>query len=129
MSALGLGLVALGGALGAVCRFWVGIGWAVFTETELPAPTLFVNVTGSLLLGALFGLLQPDTSQVLDAPALLFAGVGFCGAYTTFSSFCTEFVSLGRHRWGLALGYLAATAIGCVGAFGAAYWLLGQGFP
>lgn len=125
MSALALGLVALGGALGSVCRFWVGILWAARSKAEFPWPTLFVNVTGSLLLGVFFGLVQPDPTQVIDQPALLFAGVGFCGAYTTFSSFCTELVSMGGHRWRAALVYLVATALGCVGAFGGAYWLVG----
>lgn len=72
-------LVGVGGAAGALARFGVG--------TRLPGPraTLLVNVLGSVALGALL------TAGVSGSPALL-AGTGFCGAFTTFSSFAVEVV-------------------------------------
>jgi len=70
--------VGIGGAAGAVCRYTVG---------ELLEPraldTLVVNVIGSLLLGLLLGASVANLT-------LLALGVGFCGAFTTFSSFAVS---------------------------------------
>ncbi len=123
MSLVAILLVIVGGAMGAVARFWIATAWAK-RKPRFPAPTLFVNVTGSLLLGALFGALEPDVTKVIDAPVLVFAGVGFCGAYTTFSSFCTEWLGLLDEGIGKAMAYLGVTVVGCGVAFGAAFWTL-----
>ena len=91
-------LVALGGAFGAAARFWVA--------QRLPGAraTLLVNVVGSLLLGLLLGAGD-------GANALL--GLGFCGAFTTFSAFAVEAVELPR-RAGWA--YVLMTVVLCLGA-------------
>ncbi len=118
MSISELALVCIGGALGAVLRFWaIRIGALATNKWRFPLPTLFVNLTGSALLGILFGVTNPDPSALLDAPVLLFAGVGFCGSYTTFSSFCTETVALVPHHRGLAITNVILTIVGCVAAF------------
>lgn len=71
-------LVGLGGAAGAVARFLVA------TRVARPnRATLIVNVLGSLLLGVITGA---STGQ----PVALAVGVGFCGAFTTFSTFAVE---------------------------------------
>jgi len=75
-------LVGTGGVLGAWCRHLLGER----IETSL-ADTLTVNVAGSFLLGLL--LTFPETD-----PLFLLAGVGFCGAFTTFSTFAFETVRL-----------------------------------
>lgn len=77
-------LVGGGGAAGAVARHLVGL-----RVSGRRAITL-VNVLGSLLLGVVLGL-------PIDGNALLFAGIGFCGAFTTFSSFAVEAVTTTEH--------------------------------
>ncbi len=109
-------LLTLGGALGAVCRFWISLVWSKRKPT-FPYPTLTVNLIGSAILGGLFGMLDPDITAIIDAPILLFAGVGFCGAFTTFSSFCTETIGLVMDSPGRALLYVFLTVGGSLLAF------------
>ncbi|RNJ27451.1 fluoride efflux transporter FluC [Halosegnis longus] len=105
-------LVAVGGAVGAVCRHVVDehIGRA-------RVDTLVVNVLGSLLLG--FVLAAP-----LGESAVALAGTGFCGAFTTFSSFAFETVRLAEDGFGRAaavnaVGTFALAAVGvAVGGWG-----------
>jgi fluoride exporter len=124
MSALSLFLVCLGGALGALCRYWTSRGSALFwPEMKFPGPTLFVNLTGSALLGAVIGFADFDLTTAAEAPFLVFAGVGFCGAYTTFSSFCTETVALMRTSRRLATIYITTTVVGSIAAFSAIFTL------
>ena len=75
-------LVGLGGVCGALARFLVGE--RIETRT---VDTLAVNVLGSVALGAL-------AATPLDSAPSLLLGVGFCGAFTTFSSFAVETVQL-----------------------------------
>lgn len=84
-------LVAAGGAAGSVARFLVSKASASFLGTAIPYGTLVVNIAGSLLLGFLTGLALGGTA-VPDAVRLLI-GVGFCGAFTTFSTFAVETIN------------------------------------
>ncbi|MEM4780896.1 MAG: CrcB family protein, partial [Halalkalicoccus sp.] len=79
-------LVGVGGALGAVGRYLAGLAVGAF-DTRFPAETLFVNVLGSFLLGWVVFSGAPDG-------VFLAAGIGFCGAFTTFSSFSVDTVRL-----------------------------------
>ena len=125
MTLSGVLLVCAGGALGAVARYWISrVGALAMPEASFPLPTLFVNITGSALLGAVVALLEPDLTSLVDAPAMLFAGVGFCGAYTTFSSFCTETVALVSRSVPLAGLYVMTTVAGTLLAFIAAFTFL-----
>lgn len=111
-------LVCLGGAIGALCRYWIGRIWALRRpEMKLPAPTLFVNLTGSLFLGILVALAALDSGTPNDSSLLLFGGVGFCGAYTTFSSFCTESISLMKTSRLQAATYAVITIAGSIAFF------------
>ncbi len=77
-------LVGLGAAVGAVTRHAVG---SFIDSTTFPWATLIVNTAGSFLLGiVLLG--------GLDSQIQLAVGVGFCGAFTTFSSFSFQTVTL-----------------------------------
>ncbi|KMY55273.1 chromosome condensation protein CrcB [Bacillus sp. FJAT-27231] len=81
--------IGIGGALGAISRFLLGN--LLNKKSLFPAGTWLVNVTGSFLLGWLAGLhLAGQISEEL----WLFGGVGFCGAYTTFSTFGYETITL-----------------------------------
>jgi len=80
--------IALGGSAGALARFWVANGIYAFLGRSFPHGTLFVNVSGSLLMGLLTELML----QRFPVAAEYRAGVlvGFLGAYTTFSTFAIE---------------------------------------
>ena len=79
--------VALGGALGSVCRYLV----ARIIVTSFPWGTFTVNVLGSLLIGLLVGL----TAKGIVSPEMkLILVTGFCGGFTTFSTFANESFSM-----------------------------------
>jgi len=83
--------VACAGSLGAVARFVVDGAIRHRRNTEFPWATVMINVTGSLILGFLVGVVlfhgAPREIQVI-------AGVGFCGGYTTFSTASMETIRL-----------------------------------
>jgi CrcB protein len=84
------------GALGAVTRFFADGVCRAKCGDKLPWGTIFINVSGSLLLGVLTGLVLyhrlPTTLTVI-------AGTGFCGGYTTFSTASFESVRLIQQRF------------------------------
>jgi CrcB protein len=87
-------LISLGAVLGANARYLIGV-WSVQRfSAGFPAGTLLVNVTGSFVLGFLLTAL--DGRLPLPSDLRFFLGVGFLGAYTTFSSFSVETLILLR---------------------------------
>lgn len=84
--------IAVGGAVGSVARFWLGTLIQQRVGAGFPLGTLVINITGSLLLGFLwrFALASPTISP--EIRALL--TTGFCGGYTTFSTFSFETATL-----------------------------------
>lgn len=108
--------VAVGGALGALARFGVG-AYATRENVLLPWATLFVNVLGSFLLGV---LLRAPAEGDLGTLLRLGLGVGFCGAFTTFSTFSYESVvmlELGHSN--RALMYMGASLLLSIAAVAA----------
>lgn len=86
--------VGCAGFFGAIARYLLS-GWVYRAlPMSFPAGTLLVNVTGSLLLGAVFEL--STTRAVLSPEMRTVIGVGFLGALTTFSTFSLETVTLLR---------------------------------
>lgn len=107
-------LVAFAGALGALARFGIGL---TVPGTQFPWATLAVNVVGSALLGLLLG-----AETRLDANVVIVVGVGFLGAFTTFSTFSAETLTLLREgRGAVALAYVAASLTLALGASAAGY--------
>jgi len=106
--------VALGGACGAMMRFWLAAAVQRAVGGAFPWGTLFVNVLGSFLLGFLFvWLIERSTMGELARLAIT---VGFLGAFTTFSTFSVETVRLmqeGAMAW--ALGNICLQVLLCVG--------------
>ncbi len=104
ISLQGITAVALGGALGSVLRFSVSllmIKWQEF----FPVGTLFVNLLGSFLIGVFFVLVPKGSWQ-------LFLLTGFCGGFTTFSTFSLEtFVFVEKHKWLLASSYVLLSVL------------------
>jgi len=84
--------VAAGGAAGSVLRFLLSSAIQQQTGGELPLGTLMINITGSLLLGFLmeYALSSPAISREVRA----LVTTGFCGGYTTFSTFSYESIKL-----------------------------------
>ncbi len=87
--------IALGGALGTISRYLIALATAPISGT-LPWGTVIINVAGSFLIG-LFGTLTLANGRY-PAPeiARLFVMVGFCGGFTTFSSFSLQTLDLLR---------------------------------
>jgi len=83
--------VAAGGFVGAPTRFVVDRFVADRVETDFPLGTFLINVTGSFLLGLLTGLSLAGHMPELVSALL---GAGFCGAYTTFSTWSFETIRL-----------------------------------
>lgn len=86
-------LVAIGGFLGANCRYIVGKTFN--KKNDFPYHTLVANISGSLLLGIVAGL---HVTGVVSEAVWTFLGVGFLGAYTTMSTFGYETFSLIKVR-------------------------------
>ena len=100
--------VALGGAVGSVARFLVSGVIQRLSATTFPLWTLVVNLTGSVLLGFLMRYLVDGVPASPEARALLTAG--FCGGYTTFSTFSYETVALVEQGdWGRGAAYVSAS--------------------
>jgi CrcB protein len=80
-----------------------------------PWGTLVVNVTGSFVIG-LFGGLATDNAALLGSPDLwLLAVTGFCGGYTTVSSFSLQTLALARDsERGRAMAYVALSVVLCL---------------
>jgi len=80
-------LVFLGGGLGSVLRYWLSLKLNNF-ESAIPFGTLLANVLGSLLIGIIFG--YTARTGVLSENHSLLLATGFCGGFTTFSTFAYE---------------------------------------
>ena len=99
-------LVALGGALGSAMRYLTAILLARHYTGSIPLATLVVNVLGCFLIGLLIGLCSETTYL-----RLLFI-TGFCGGFTTFSTFTAEsYVMFREGAYGLALLYIAGSLL------------------
>ncbi|MFI5720192.1 fluoride efflux transporter FluC [Nocardia sp. NPDC051750] len=102
--------VVLGGMLGAPARYLLDRAVTARSRSRLPLGTLAVNIVGSALLGALIG---KDTSGMVLAGA----GIGFCGAFTTFSTFGYETIRLATGGdTGYAFGNIVLNTGICLGA-------------
>ena len=78
--------VFIGGGLGSICRFALGI-WIPLEPGGLPWPTIIANFFASLILGFLFALLQ---IEILPKSYVFLLMSGFCGGFSTFSTFSLE---------------------------------------
>lgn len=85
-------IIALGGSLGAILRYLIGLYSAKLLGTTFPYGTLIVNVVGSFVLSFFMVLFLEKLS--MDPLWRLFVAVGFCGSFTTLSSITYETISI-----------------------------------
>ncbi|MGH7788664.1 MAG: fluoride efflux transporter CrcB [Candidatus Binatia bacterium] len=113
-------LVALGGMAGSVARYWI-VSWVQFhTGSPFPFGTLVVNIAGSFVLGLLVALTIERGE--LGTHARLLLGVGFCGGFTTMSTFGYETIALMRDgAFAAGIGNVLLSLATCL----AAVWLGG----
>jgi CrcB protein len=107
--------VAAGGSLGSVARYLVSIGFGRLLGPKFPWGTLFINITGSLLIGLFAGLFA--TRWNLPPAVRIFLTVGICGGYTTFSTFSLDFFYLfERGELAAASAYMIGSVVLSVSA-------------
>lgn len=107
--------VAVGGALGAVSRYSLGLAVVSIMGSRLPWATLGVNLLGSFLIGVVVVAIG-DRAVVSELwrPLLV---VGFLGAFTTFSSFSLDtLLLLQQGHYNSAFGYIAVSVGACLAA-------------
>lgn len=110
-------LAGAGGFVGTCCRFLFNRFFSLFTFT-FPYATFIVNILGCFIFGLLFGLLNKNGVVPPKLYSLLM--VGFCGGFTTFSTFSFESYSLGINGYSfLSLFYILMSVL--VGLF--ALWI------
>lgn len=80
--------VALGGALGAACRYGLSL---ITVKIDFPLMTFITNILGAFAIGIVVGF---ASRKNLDSRLILFFKTGFCGGFTTFSTFSLETFNL-----------------------------------
>jgi CrcB protein len=114
-------LVALGGALGAACRYLFGVGVMRLTgPAEFPLAILSVNIIGSFLMG-LFVVTAAQKGLAHFSPLVM---TGLLGGFTTFSAFSLEAVTLmERGQIALAGAYVALSVVLSIGGLMLGLWI------
>jgi CrcB protein len=107
--------IAAGSAIGGVSRYLVGSLLQRLSAEGFPGNTLVINVTGSFLLGL---ILQYAIETTAVSPELrAFLTIGFCGGYTTFSTFSFESLALMEDgQWTRAAAYIGLSVVLSIGA-------------
>jgi len=111
----GLLSVVVGSALGGVSRYFLSGVIARRVGETFPWGTLVVNVTGALVIGVCGGLATDSGSLLGSSDLWLLAVTGFCGGYTTVSSFALQTLTLARGgERGRAAGYVVLSVVLCL---------------
>jgi CrcB protein len=108
--------VAVGSMIGGMSRFWMSRLVAERVGETFPWGTIFINISGSFVIGVFYALTQPDgrfnTSRIFVTQLCM---VGICGGYTTFSSFSLQTLNLLRDKqWLWAGGNIAISVVACM---------------
>ena len=103
-------LVGCGGFIGSVARYWCQQVAIKHLPLSYPFGTFFVNILGSFLIGVIYGL--SEKGGWLTPEWRIFLATGFCGGFTTFSTFSFESLTLMREGNYLNMGlYIALSVI------------------
>ena len=119
--------VALGGALGAMARYWLCTYLFPISGAQFPWGTLFVNVSGCLVIGFLYGYIGDVSAEKIPLTPYwrAFLSIGFLGALTTFSTFSLEAIVLWQQvNPIIALTYIAGSVVSCLLAVVIGVWLV-----
>ena len=111
-------LIGVGGGIGSILRYLTAVFVSKYFQTSFPWGTFVVNILGCLLIGLLLGLFERH--QLTNPDLKYLFATGFCGGYTTFSTFAAENVNLLQSGNSLTVfAYIAASVL--VGLF--AVWV------
>ncbi|MDL2296635.1 fluoride efflux transporter CrcB [Bacteroidales bacterium OttesenSCG-928-E04] len=114
--------VGIGGGLGSMLRYLTSVFTSKFFPLMFPLATFIVNIVGCFLIGALIGL--SGKNILVNNQLLLLLTVGFCGGYTTFSTFSAESLSLFSTGNSLmACAYIAGSVLLGLGAVWLGTWV------
>jgi CrcB protein len=103
-------IAGCGGFIGTCLRFLTGKLCAHLSHGAFPWGTFVVNVVGSFLIGVLFGL--AEEKGILSSQMSLLLITGFCGGFTTFSTFADDiFLLLQKGNFGLFAAYVSLSLV------------------
>jgi CrcB protein len=116
-------LVGIGGALGAMARYWAGTAIGSLSN-GFPTSTFLINIIGSIAMGLLVGFLARTTPQYQNE-IRLFVAVGVFGGFTTFSSFSLDAITLiERGDYVLATLYIVGSVLFAVAGLMMGLWAM-----
>lgn len=105
-------IVGIGGFVGSILRYLISL-IPVNEKNTFPIKTLVTNVVGAFIIGLIvaIALKRPQ----MDSKTVLLIKTGFCGGFTTFSTFALESSDLiGKGQWGIAAIYMILSVVLCV---------------
>lgn len=115
-------LIFIGGGLGSLARYGTGKFFASVSASGFPVGTLASNIISSLILGVFIGWIAMKPGH--DHPMRFLIAIGFCGGFSTFSTFSAETFELIRNGMIMfAAANILLNLIICVGCIAAGIWM------